>query len=120
MGQRKGEIIMSEVVTPNKSLIEYTVIFKGDTGERLNGSFEFGGHEAGHEAILGEIVTQHADVDWSNVRKLLYTVSELMNNNVKIVSHEGEATGDEIVGLAQTYATQPLDVIPNESNSVQP
>lgn len=111
---------MSEVVTPNKSLVEYTVVFKDDTRERLNGSFEFSGHEVAHEAVLGEIVSQHFDLDWANVQKVLYTVSELMNNNVKIVSHEGEASGDELVALVKSRPdtmARPQGGISNDYNS---
>jgi hypothetical protein len=84
------------MATHETYLVEYHVLFSGDSGQRFNGSFQFEGAVPSKEQVLGNIVRENPDTDWSDTTRGSYTVSRLMNNNVHIVEEQGAFTPDEL------------------------
>jgi hypothetical protein len=86
--------------TQETYVVEYHVVLNDAVGERLNGSFQFDGPLPTREALLALIAGHHADLDWNSTKKVLYTVSRLMNNNSHIMEEQGEFSSQELSGIS--------------------
>jgi hypothetical protein len=84
------------MATHETYLVEYHVLFSGDSDQRFNGSFQCEGAMPSKEQVLGNIVRENPDTDWSEAARGSYTVSRLMNNNVHIVEEQGAFTPAEL------------------------